>query len=169
MAGMSLQEALADARRLFANFPEEVFTLWLDPCIQQHGWPPQGFAWQGFLFNQPKAFWQSVVWQQETTHLRADQLGHASQQLLRLVTEAAAGQPNLLSNQSPDTARRFAAAQRYITEHGSPPGTPLLLARPGGIEVVDGCHRLAALLQLQARQPAPAQPLPFKAWVGRPR
>jgi hypothetical protein len=165
---MTLDEALADARRVFPNFPPELFTLWLDPCIRHHGWPPRGFAWDGFLFSLPLAFWQSVRWQEDSgLVLQPGQLGHKSAQLSRLITEAGSGQRNLLSQHMPDTGQRFRTALAHVEREATTPGRPLLLVLPEGIEVIDGSHRVAALLAAQARQPLQA-PLRFTAWVGRP-
>lgn len=166
---MTLDEALADARRMFANFPPEVFTGWLDPCIRHHGWPPRGFEWQGFLFGLPLGFWQSVHWQQQSgIALRPEELGHKSAQLSQLITEAAAGRRNLLSEHMPDTATRFRRALAHVTAHGTTPGLPLLLVLPEGVEVIDGSHRIAALLAWQAGLPTSAPPPRLSAWVARP-
>ena len=77
--------------------------------------------------------------------------GHGQPLMLVMqIIEAGKGTKNLLSTYIPNTSERFKSAVSFIKEHATTPGTPLLLSTVDGIEVVDGNHRVAALLATQS-------------------
>ena len=165
---MTLTEALADARNTFPNFPEEVFTLWLDDRIKQNGWPPEGIEWQGFLFGKSPDYWKSLEWNKQFVSLRPEGMASKSLMLVMQIIEAGRGTKNLLSTYIPNTSERFKSALSFIKEHATTPGTPLLLSTEDGIEVVDGNHRVAALLAVQNQLPAGTTELPLSVWLAKP-
>jgi len=165
---MNLSEALADARCTFPNFPDEVFTLWLEDRVKQSGWPPEGIEWQGFLFGQSPEYWKSLQWSKLTLTVSPELMASKSFSLAMHIIEAGKGTKSILSAYIPNTADRFKSALSFVTENATTPGTPLLLLAQDGIEVIDGNHRIAALLAVQSHMPIGTPDLPFTAWLAKP-
>ena len=167
---MTLDQQLADARRTFPGYPEEVFRLWLDDRIKANGWPPAGIEWQGFLFGHGISFWQSITWHRQNVSLTANDLSRESFRAIHQIVDAGAnGTRNPMSMYIPNTVERFKSSLEYIKSNGSTPKTILLLDTPEGYDIVDGTHRVAALLAIQSCIDPPLQPSPpVDAWVARP-
>ena len=162
---MTLDEELADARVTFPNFPEEVFTLWLDDRIRQNGWPPAGIEWSGFFEGQPIAYWQSLQWRRERLTLTFEELTPTTFMIVMQLVEAAIGKSNMMSRYIPNTAERFMSCLGYVQSNETTPGVVILHRSDLGIFVIDGNHRIAALLAFQAGASLGTPPLPVEAWV----
>ncbi len=151
---MTLEEALANARNTFPDFLPEVFTLWLDDRIKKNGWPPSGIEWQGFLLGESIEYWQQLSWDEAQMTLKPSDLGPMSLRIAVQIIEAAQGKNNLISAYISNTRERFQSSLQFVIEHRSLPSKVLLLRGPDGLEVIEGNHRIAALLavlpQLQA-------------------
>lgn len=165
---MTLDQALADARTTFANFPEEAFTLWLDDRIRQNGWPPSGPEWAGFLDGRPIPYWQALRWQRASVTLTPDDLTPTGFALVTQLVQAADGTKNIMASYIPNTAERFMSCLRYIKDNATTPGVILLHRTEVGVSIIDGNHRVAALLAFQACIPGGAPPLTVEAWVAVP-
>jgi hypothetical protein len=165
---MTLEQALSDARATFPNYPEEIFHLWLDDRIRSNGWPPIGSEWDGFLFGKSISDWQTFTWHQEYLFLTECDLTETSFSLVLQITDAGVnGTNNLVSNYIPDVIERFNSCVEYIRSNNSTPGKILLLRCGRVYHVVDGNHRVAALLALQS-QTSPFETIgPVLAWVAR--
>jgi hypothetical protein len=162
---MTLDEALADARNTFSAFPEDAFVLWLDDRIRSNGWPPIGIEWEGFLYGKPISFWQGLKWHQEVLSIRPEDLTQTAFDLIMQIIQAGTGQRNLMSWYIPKTADRFKSCLAYVRTNTTVPGTILLLRDLDGLYVIDGNHRIAALLAVQSELPSGYAPLSFSAWV----
>jgi hypothetical protein len=163
---MTLDEALSDARATFPTFPTEIFSLWLDDRIKKNGWPPVGLEWDGFLFGESITYWQGLRWNERCISLSPSELGPKSLQIALQIMEAAMGRKNLISMYIPNTTERFESCARYIAEQRTLPGKILLLEGPEGYDVVEGNHRVAALLALLPQLNATSSsPVSFQAFV----
>jgi hypothetical protein len=162
---VTLEEALADARATFPNFPEQIFTLWLDDRIRQNGWPPIGIEWAGFLDGKPITYWQSLLWHRAQVILRPEELSATAFSVVMQLVEAATGKSNMMSSYIPNTAERFNSCLQYILKNATTPGTIILHRSAMGTSIVEGNHRIAALLAAQSKMPPGSSLLPFDAWV----
>jgi hypothetical protein len=164
---MNLPQAFANARSTFPNFPEEIFRLWLDDRICHSGWPPNGPEWEGFLFGRCISRWQQVVWEKDSFAIAPDSLSSTAFTFIRLIVDAAVGdRENVMSMYIPDSKDRFNSALSYVQKNGVLPGTVLLLEGADGYDIVDGNHRIAALLANWS-QTSQVQPPNVNAWVAR--
>ena len=165
---MNLEDALAHSRMTFPSFPEEVFTLWLEDRIRSNGWPPCGLEWLGFLFGESIAFWQKLHWEERIMTLGVGDLAPRSLALSTQIVEAGIGRKNWMTDYIPNTAERFLSCVQFIRDNNSVPGKILLLASPDGYEVIDGNHRIAALLAVQSQFSARSMLVPLQAWLALP-
>jgi hypothetical protein len=165
---MNLEDALAHSRMTFPSFPEEVFSLWFEDRIRSNGWPPCGVEWWGFLFGESITFWQNLHWEERTMTLGMADLAPRSLALAVQIVEAGIGRKNLMANYIPNTAERFLSCVQFIRDNNSVPGKILLLASHGGYEVIDGNHRIAALLAVQSQFSARSMLVPLQAWLALP-
>lgn len=163
-----LEQALASARNTFTNFPDEAFTLWLNDRVRENDWPPRGLEWEGFLFGKSINYWQTLQWQRHTLTLTPEELSSASYALAIQLIQAASGKSNQLSAYISNTAERFRSCLDYIQAHGTTPGVVLLLRNEDGISVIEGNHRIAALIAFQLLRPVDSPALSFEAWVATP-
>ncbi|MDX2220312.1 MAG: hypothetical protein SF172_14950 [Burkholderiales bacterium] len=163
-----MDEALADARAVFSSFPEPIFDLWLDDRIRQSGWPPNGIDWNGYLDGRTIAYWQALNWMRTRTSVKVEELSHNSLALVGQITAAAAGVANAVSCYIPNTAERFRSCLQFIQQNATTPGTVILHRSEAGLFIVDGNHRIAALLAVQSQLSTSASPLLFDAWIATP-
>jgi len=159
----------AEARQLFPNIPEEIFSLWLDGRIEANGWPPRTPTWERVLRHKPISFWQALVWSKEDVKLELDRFTLEARTIVAsLILAKFSGWENRVSDymgsQSPEKMRSIL---EYLGTHHRLPD-PIILFRDGlSYEIVDGCHRLAVFFLLQQRLGANS---PIRdeqvAWVG---
>ena len=165
---MTLDEDLASARLTFPGFPTEVFETWLDERIKQCGWPPSGFEWKGFLLSRSVSEWQSFIWQRERLSITFSDLSEtANSTVWQLISACALGENNIMSAYIPDTKQRFASVLEYLKDKHCLPGTVVLLRSAGKLDIIEGNHRIAALLALP-HLGSPFNTLtvaPVEAWV----
>ena len=86
---------------------------------------------------------------------------------MQIAEAGAKGRKNLLATYIPNTAQRFKSCVDFIRSNGVTPGTILLLHGDQGYDVIDGNHRVAALLVLQSQVDTEAPAKPVEAWVAR--
>lgn len=138
------------ARLYFNNYPEEIFTLWLDDRIKHKGWPPNGIEWEGFLFGRTPKYWKDIRWRKQKVKLRPNILGSRSQDLVEAVIETNVyGMRNSLSDYLPETKAKFSRIVKYVLTNHELPSTLVLLKVGDVFEIVDGCHRVSVLLSLR--------------------
>lgn len=156
------------ARRDLASVPAEVFELWLDERISKHGWPPAGPAWEGALAGVGLDYLKSLRWVKEQLPLTPQDLGPRSlDRALRILDADVHGKRNQVANGIPDSARRFATMWEFIQSHGKLPAPLVLVSTFEGYEVVEGNHRVAAMLWCAAQKGTEGFfPGQVEAWVG---
>ena len=135
--------------------PDEVFVMWLAPFIQEIGWPftnisdgLAGTRWSILLRDIPLHDWNQLIWSRidvEFTKIEfavfnrlafEDNIGHC-------VHGHATATANL-----PNTKERFRACAEFIRGHETIPKPIAVMSRDKKIEVIDGNHRIAALLHV---------------------
>jgi hypothetical protein len=140
----------------------------LNDRIQSNGWPPAGIEWAGFLDGKPLSYWKALKWQKESVTLRSEELTPSGFSLVMQLIEAANGYSNLMSKYIPNTVDRFKSCLEYVRMNGTTPGVILLLRTSEGTAIIDGNHRIAALLAYQSLLPEGTAPLRMASWVASP-
>jgi hypothetical protein len=163
------------ARKIFSNFPEEVFSLWLDERIRQYGWPPGGDAWDRTLVGYPLLYWRKLIWVEKEVPLAFDLLGPLSRRTVNgLMAANVLGKPDASAEAAGDTPlntpgnskERFYSIFKHVVEKWGVPGKLVLLDEGGYCEILAGCHRMAVVCAMRQfpefRKYVPGQ---FRCWV----
>jgi len=152
-----------DPKGVFPDMPQEVFDLWIQPCLEDYGWPFQsadaplaGTQWEAFFAGRTLRQWAQFAWQLvrvEPHPLRGvfhpDTVWRVQGIILHCVYALKTDMADIQ-----DTRDRFAACAAFIAATGRLPA-PLVGVHdehPHGLELVDGHHRLAALLHVGVPQ-----------------
>jgi ParB-like nuclease domain len=144
------------ARTSFKTMPPEVFDLWIVPGIDSHGWPFSsvndsviGTAWDSFFIGRPLSFWANVEWR--LLSLPMNESVYHPETALRvrwIFGNCALGEQTPTANLQ-DTKKRFWTAASFIQVNGKLPSPIVGITTKEGFEIVDGHHRLAALVFLR--------------------
>lgn len=156
------------ARRFFPNIPEEIFSLWLDDRIKANGWPPTTEIWRNVLRQKPIRFWKNLRWTKESLNLDITDFTPNSIELVRLIIDAAfKGYKNQISEyMGNESVKKLFHIMRYLQDHKQIPN-PIILFRSGQLyELVDGCHRISALVHLRETTGVSYVLDGIVAWVG---
>lgn len=161
-------DSFEHARKIFSNFPEEVFTLWLDEKIRDLGWPPQGSQWDRVLLYYPILYWRKLKWAQQVLPIRFDRLGPLSRKIVNGLMETnVLNKRNQFTDSVKNTRERFDAVFKTVIEERQIPGTPVLLDDDGHYEILDGEHRVSAMCAMrQFPEFKKYVPDEIRAWVG---
>jgi hypothetical protein len=164
------------AARNFPNFPRQVIEMWFEH-VKSAGWPPPfdafGFSsgpWRSRVFrDRPLTFWRSVTWSQSPVlvKIRLASLEHESMTMVKdLRTAFALGFPHPLHMPIPNASARIASFVAALRQKGRLPVPPALLVVGNQFEVLDGYHRVSALVFAQDAG-LPLVPM-HEAWVAWP-
>jgi hypothetical protein len=161
---------MSDPKDLFPRMPVEVFDLWIRPHIPDYGWPfsptkPSvlGTRWYKFFTRQPISYWATLYWRLDKIKIGQNSLAGDTWLRIQWVIGAVVFGQNTPTAQLEDTSKRFWACAALIKNHGDLP--PIIgVATNAGFSVVDGHHRLAALVHLGM-----ADGHPISAWIGSPK
>jgi hypothetical protein len=161
-------DALEQARKIFSNFPEEVFALWLDGKIRDLGWPPQGSQWERALLYYPILYWRKIKWDQKFLPIQFDRLGPLSRKIVNGLMETnVLNKHNRFTDSIKNTRERFDAAFKTVIEKRRVPGRLILLDDDGYYEILDGEHRVGAMCAMrQFPEFKKYVPDEVEAWVG---
>ena len=155
-------------REFFPNMPNEVFDDWLAPLIEAKGWrftsiedDLQATELRYILgIDSTLKEWCTCDWELKEINLTEIKLTMGSLEMVgAIITHAALGKPSTTSNVE-NTVERFNNCTRYIKENGNIPKPIILKPEGDGFMLMDGNHRLAALIYLK---PSKATKIP--AWI----
>ncbi len=155
-------------RKIFPNFPEEAFSLWLDEKIRELGWPPAVTAWNRALAGYPILYWQKLNWIRRDIHLSFEKLGPLSRKVVNGLMETnVLGKQNPYSDSVRDTKARFDAIFQKVVESRNVPGTLVLLEDGAFYEILTGEHRVSVICAMR-QFPEFQQYVPdgVDAWIG---
>lgn len=161
-------QSIINAKLTLSNVPDEVFELWLNDRIRQNGWPPLGYEWEGFLCGESLQYWSTLSWKKVAIQLTSHYLSYTSRCITHQIYEASVlNKENAISMYIPNTRERFSAIVTYALQHKTIPGTLVLLKRNDVFDIVDGNHRVSALIYLQTIEDLSYIPKIFEvqAWV----
>lgn len=174
------------ARAMFPSMPDSVFLIWLAPLIESGGWPftllnqsTVNTGWQRLLDGVSLESIARRVWTRRFIPCSFDAFYHtAIQTILGICAAHIPGWPTNIPGLSPDQVcqlitilrglkggRASASFQRslaYVNEHGNLHTPAVLLQEQGGLKIMDGNHRLAAIFSLPM-----SGTLCIDAWIGR--
>lgn len=160
------------AKSMFPNMPEEVFSAWLSPIIRDHNsWP-----YKDILSPHPSEQWwkyfgryslsdiSDCLWHLNTATLDMNCLDPLSYETIEILIENhvhnfdATGRFNVRDSKS-----RFFGFVELIKRTGTIPAPIIGINAEGGLRILDGNHRLAALKHIGIKGAFPCE-----TWVGAP-
>jgi hypothetical protein len=137
--------------------PDEVFEMWIAHGLQ-HGleWKfspdsetAAGTDWEGFFGHKSLTFWRNADWTL-TSIIPSPELFHleTKARVIAIIGWCVYGKQTPTANVH-DSKNRFATFTEIIRKAGKLP-CPVVGAKTGdGLEIVDGNHRLAAVVYLE--------------------
>ncbi|MCP3932154.1 MAG: ParB N-terminal domain-containing protein [Bacteroidetes bacterium] len=143
-------------RDFFPNMPDELFEDWLEPIIEKKGWPftsiDDDLKETDFLyiFGLDNTFrdWCTCEWELREVDLQQTKLTDGSVRMISaIITHCVHGKQSSTSNVE-KSSERFNACVSYIKEHGNIPKPIVLQPGDESYFLMDGNHRLSALLYL---------------------
>ena len=171
---------------MFPLMPDSVFTIWLAPLIKNNGWPFTSLQqptintrWQHLLDGITLKSISLRKWARQEMPCSTDPFHHSSIQTILGICAAhipgwSTNIPGLSADQVFHLITRlrglkngrafdsFHRSRAYIKVYGNMHTPAILLQERGGLLIVDGNHRLAALFSLQM-----PDKLNIDAWIGR--
>ncbi len=140
-------------REFFPNMPNEVFDTWLNPIIEEKGWPYsslnddlQATEWKYILgINTSLMSWFKCRWVFMELIAESLKLDKSNLAMIEaIVRHSAFGETTMAANIM-DTQERFRACTAFFTEQGLIPRPVVLKRIDSGFYILDGHHRLAAV------------------------
>ena len=143
------------ARQIFPKMPQEVFDLWIKPGVEIYGWsflstpePLVGTRWQRLCAGSSLRDWVTLDWNLTSLPLM-ESIFHP-QTVARaeaIIGHCVRGEQTVTANLH-NTKERFWACASFIEINRRVPQPLIAVDLPAGFEIVDGNHRLAALVHL---------------------
>lgn len=149
------EQMFNDIRTELPNFPHSLIYHWLLPFAEDIGWPPvfngdpmaKIARWQSIL-KKPLSYWSAVVWSLEC--LNPNQLTFAEKELRGfqdMILGHAYGRQTLLTIFLGESSkRRFFRQVSDLLTMGVFTEPPVIIDNGTHIDLVDGSHRMAALV-----------------------
>jgi len=146
------------ARRLLANMPDEVFSLYIEPLIQLHGWPfdsldtsydtPEKRRWFYMFDGHRIQTISDLSWERDKMSFSLAGFHPTAQRtIFGLLDQHVRGIPTAYADVI-NTKARFASCRAFIASTGRLPKPVILLEEWEGLRILDGNHRLAAMASL---------------------
>jgi len=142
-------------REFFPYMPDEVFEMWLAPFIQQIGWSftkitddLSGTRWNTLLRDIPLDVWNQLIWSRIDVEFTKIEFAVFNKLAIEdIIGHCVHGRSTATAN-LPNTKERFRACAEFIRVHKTIPKPIAVMSRGKKIEVIDGNHRIAALLHV---------------------
>lgn len=163
------------AKRLLPNMPDDLFHLYMEPMIREHGWPfysldsPTTMPWWQLFDCHPLRTISELLWERHEIQFSMAVFHRYSQQQIRgLVATHTLGTDTLYAT-IPNTKTRFRQAREFIATTGRMP-VPIVLMKDrrtptiAELRILDGNHRLAAMASFSN-----AADCSVDCWIGCPR
>lgn len=139
-------------RNCFPNFPEELFSLWLDKFVKRLGWPPNKETikeWTNILNQKRIADWNNLNWRSECIPLCIHDMTSTSQLVLSELVKIGSGENGEYEKYFGENRDRLKHIYSYIVETGDLPNSVILVQEGAQFSIADGHHRLSILFALQ--------------------
>jgi hypothetical protein len=143
----------ARAKRLLAKMPDELFTLYMEPLIEEHGFPfyapstPTHMPWKQLFDCHEFETICELSWKRKEIAFSLAAFHPFSQKQIQGLLYTHILGLNTDYAHIPNTEARFRRACSFIASTGRMP-VPLVLMEDldgGGLRILDGNHRLAAM------------------------
>lgn len=155
------------ARQLLSNMPDELFDLYMESLIQEHGFPfsspdsPTNLPWwQLFDCHSFKTICD-LSWERHEIAFSLAVFHPLSQQQIQGLLQTHILGVKTVFADIPNTEARFRRARGYIASARRMPVPVVLMDSIGGLRILDGNHRLAAMASF-----ADAESGIIDAWIG---
>ena len=152
MTSIPPQQHLANIRNSLPDWPDDLREHWLSPEADRKGWPPhQGSDWRYAIGpERDLAYLQRLSWTRVSQEITPDLFAVQSRDLLvGMFRGYYYRDPSESAFAYFDGGReRFEGLTRFILESGRFPWSPALELRSDGLVILDGFHRILALLYL---------------------
>ena len=142
-------------RKFFPNMPDEVFEMWLEPIAEDYGWPFQdssdsikGTKWSGIFGNYDLNFWTTIEWSRIEIEIYPELFTDITCRHLIAIIDCCVESAFTITANLLDTKDRFRACAEFISTNGTIPKPIVAVVRSRKVEIVDGNHRIAALLHV---------------------
>lgn len=142
-------------RNFFPNMPDEVFEMWLNPISEYYGWPfkkpsdpIEGTIWAKMFSAYDLNFWVTANWRLDNIAIFENTFTNSTCfRLNSIITRCVEGLPTFTANVE-GAEERFRTCAGYIRANGNIPKPIIALIKNGEVEIIDGYHRIAALLHV---------------------
>jgi hypothetical protein len=142
-------------REFFPYMPDEVFEMWLAPFIQQIGWPftkitddLAGTRWSILLGDISLHVWNQLIWSRIDGEFTKIEFSLASREAVQSIIRHCVHGVSTGTANLPNTKERFKACAEFVRVHKTIPKPIAVISRNQKIEVIDGIHRIVALLHV---------------------
>jgi hypothetical protein len=143
---------LASIRASLPHWPDDLREYWLAPEAGRKGWPPhRGSDWRYAIGpERDLAYLQRLSWTRVSQAITPDKFTIQSRNILvGMFRGYYYRDPSEFTFTNFDGGReRFEGLTSFILEAGRFPWPPALERRPDGLVILDGFHRVLALLYL---------------------
>jgi len=161
------QADVAIARAILTNMPNEVFDIYIQPLILSNGWPfrslnsPTLPPWLLYFDHHSIQTIGKLRWERHTMYFLLGLFHSSSQQrIVGIIDTHIRGLSTPFANIT-NGRQRFFRPRAYIARTGRMPVPVILMQDFGGLRILDGNHRLAALASLRN-----ANSIVVDCWIG---
>lgn len=139
--------------------PDEVYDMWISPIAKEYGWPfvsvtesLEETKWKYVLARTPLEIWFRCEWELMEFQLSVIPFSDGSRMSVgSLIQRCKEGRDTIFAGVS-GSEERFKACADFIAANNRLPKPIVGLIRNRKFEIMDGNHRIAALLSLRPRE-----------------
>jgi hypothetical protein len=152
------------------NFPDEIIETWLLPYALMLGWPPipqhkkdPNNRWRYILTKKDLTYWQNIEWKLELVNISKSCLDDNSKQQIMIILSPDG------ELHTPENLNKVIGIANFLFENIKLPHPPIALRNNEKIYLVDGNHRVCALLlAIEHLENAgmPVEHIPTLVWLG---
>jgi len=147
------------------NVPEEVFSLWLDGFARLKGWNPLSRTWFD-LFGKRSLFeWQNFVWDKQELRLADESFTQRTVEIIEDLKRATFFDERNRFSRIQNSKSRAIRSLHYIEKNLTLPSVLIFVSETGSLDIIDGCHRLAAYSFFRSKMPDVASKVVCTAWI----
>jgi hypothetical protein len=143
---------IEQARVLLPTMPEEVFTMWIADIVKRNGWPfthiysePLG-RWRGYFCGMSLQMISQLRWERQVRRFSITALHPHARNSIETLFRFHFRQMKQGLEVAPDSYVRIMSQKTYIKGKGKFPKPVIFFSSLGNLQILDGHHRLAALL-----------------------
>lgn len=158
-------------KALFPKMPDQVIEIWIAHGVDAYGWPFEsvdqsliGTTWDGFFGRRSLAFWANADWTLISLRVEEAIFHPDTVNRVRWIADNCTLGLKTPTTNVENTQKRFWTAASFIRANGRLPCPVVATTSAEGIDIMDGNHRIAALVALGYDKT-----FSFPAWLGETR